>query len=453
MLKSGLSLGARVLLCISVFGFSSAFAQETAEQNSQDFEKPDVDALQQQINDLKAKVDQLEEGGTVQISNENDDQDLLLEWDPGPKLSSKDGQFAFQINGRVTYDYSNITFKDGAGIARPDEKVNGMDLRHLDLGFRGKMFGNFSYRAVIKFNGGDTELKMAYFDYDVGNTKITFGQTRTFTTLDKMTPPTMMAFAERFAFVNAINIDRRIGIAAAQHGDDWSISGGYFFENAIDQENDDSNMISGRANYSPQLENGLGIHVGTSAFYRNRNGNAYDPEYETRAFSKQGDIKPLFSGDFLIDSEFFIGGEFAANYGSFGLQAEYATIKTDLNPAEMRTMTNPRYEGGYVEVGFFPTGGSQTIDGSDGRLNSVKVDSPVGRGGIGEVRVAVRYDVADLRHETFGRKQTSYIGAVDWYLNEALKIQLNYAHSVVRDYMNVKTDIVNTFNTRFMFNF
>ncbi len=448
MLKSGLSWGAGFVMCVSLFGFNFTFAQE--------FEKPDVDALQQQIDDLKARVDQLEEDETVQNPNENDDlndPDLLLEWDPGPKLSSKDGQFSFQLNGRVTYDYSNITFKDGAGITRPAEKVDGMDLRHLDLGFRGKMFGNFSYRVVVKFTGGETELKMAYFDYDVGNTKITFGQTRTFTTLDKMTPPTMMAFAERFAFVNAINVDRRIGIAAAQHGKDWSISGGYFFENAIDQENDDSNMISGRANYSPHFENGLGIHVGTSAFYRTRNGNAYDPEYETRAFSKQGDVKPLFSGDFLIDSELFIGGEFAANYGSFGLQAEYATIKTDLNPVETRTMINPRYEGGYVEVGFFPTGGSQDIDGSDGRLNGVKVNSPVGGGGIGEVRVAVRYDVADLRHETFGRKQTSYIGAVDWYLNEAFKIQMNYAHSVVRDYMNVKTDTVNTFNTRFMFNF
>lgn len=458
MLKSGFSSGAKVILCISVFGNAPSFAQEITGENPQEFEKPDVQALQQQINDLKAKVDQLEEND-IDIDQNSDDkddqnaQDFFLEWDPGPKLSSKDGQFSFQLNGRVTYDYANITFKDGAGDTRPGEKVDGMDLRYLDFGFRGKMFGNFNYRVVMKFNGGETELKMATFDYNINNTKIIFGQTRTYTTLDKMTPPTMMAFAERFAFVNAINVDRRIGIAAAQHGDDWSVSGGYFFQNAIGQPNDGSNMISGRANYSPQFESGLGVHIGASAFYRNRNGNPYDPEYEKRAFSKQGDVKPLFSGDFLVDNELFIGGEFAANYGSFGVQTEYATIKTDLNPVEKRTMTNPRYEGGYVEVGFFPTGGSQNIDGSDGRLNDVKVNSPVGNGGIGEIRLAVRYDIADLRHETFGRKQTSYIGAVDWYLNEALKIQMNYAHSVVRDYMNVKTDTVNTFNTRFMFNF
>ena len=72
---------------------------------------------------------------------------------------------------------------------------------------------------------------------------------------------------------------------------------------------------------------------------------------------------------------------------------------------------------------------------------------------MGEVRLAARLDIADLTHETFGRKQTSYIGAVDWYLNEAMKIQLNYAHSIVRDPLNVKTDTVNTVNTRLMFNF
>lgn len=455
---SKMLLGIITVACAVCSMTSQTFAQQSNVPQSEDFEKPDVEDLQKQIDDLKARMDDLGEvtegsESLKQISEDDNDLDLQLEWDPGPKLSSKDGSFAFQINGRVTYDYSNITFKDGVGNERPFEKVNGMDLRHLDLGFRGKMFGNFSYRAVLKFNGGETELKMAYIDYETGNTKVTVGQTRTFTTLDKMTPPTMMAFAERFAFVNAIRADRRIGIAAAQHGEDWSFSGGYFFETATDQENDDSNLISGRVNYSPHLESGLGLHFGASAFYRNRNGVPYDLEYKTRAFSKQGDVKPLFGGEFSVRNEQFLGGEFAANYKSFGFQAEFAMMKTPIGNAETLTMTTPSYEGGYVEFGFFPTGGSQTIDGSDGRLNSVKVDNPVGAGGIGEIRIAARYDVADLRHETFGRKQTSYIAAIDWYLNEALKIQMNYAHSLVVDYQNVKTDTVNTFNTRFLFNF
>lgn len=444
--------GSAVIASIICCGYSNA--QQSEELSKQEFEKPDVQELQQQIDDLKSQVDELSD---IAENNEpevlNSQNDFELTWEPGPVFTSKDGKFSFEINGRVSYDYANITYKDGNGNVRPDDKVNGTDLRHLEFGFQGSMFEDFSYRVVTKFTDNQAQLKMAYLDYETGNTKFTFGQTRTFTTLDKMTPPTMMAFTERFAFINAVGVYRRIGIAAAQHGEDWSVSGGYFFENASDADPDDNNMISGRANYSPRLENGVGLHFGASAFYRNRNSNPYDLEYSTRPLSKQGDIKPLFSGDFNVDNEQFVAGEFVATYKSFGLQAEYATIKTPLSDMELQTMTTPSYSGGYVEVGFFPTGGEQMIDGQDGRLDSVEVRSPLGQGGIGEIRLAGRYDVADFTHEIFGRKQTSYILAADWYLNSAIKITANYAHSIIKDAMNVRTDVVDTINTRFLFNF
>lgn len=433
---------------------TQSHAQQSQSNVYDEVEKTDLEKLQQQIDDLKNQVEDLSDPSTALNKDVSDSKrDFDLSWEPGPVLTSRDGDFSFELNGRVSYDYANITYKDGDGNVRPDQKVNGTDLRHLEFGFRGKMFGNFSYRVVTKFTGNKAELKMAYLDYERGNSKFTFGQTRTFTTLDKMTPPTMMAFTERFAFINAVRADRRIGLAVSHHGDDWSVSGGYFFENATDGNPDDNNMISLRVNYSPRLDNGVGLHFGASGFYRNHNGNAYDLEYKTRPLSKQGDLKPLFSGDFNIENEQFIAGEFATTYKSFGFQAEYATIKTPLSGGETLTMTTPRYSGGYVEVGFFPTGGEQSIDGKDGRLNSVEIKTPLGQGGIGEIRLAGRYDVADLTHEIFGRKQKSYIFAIDWYLNSAIKISTNYAHSIIEDAGSVRTDVVDSINTRFMFNF
>lgn len=448
-----------VFLCVNSFAVNTANAQQEPYTSPGKLKNPAIEALQKQIDELKTQVDELSSQGagddSEQLGDTGSDNDfnLQLEWDPGPKLSSQDGQYTFQLNGRVVYDYASISYKDGEGNSRPEDKVTGPHVRQLEIGFRGKMFGNFGYRAVVKFTGGETELKMAFVDYTSGNTKVTFGHTRIFATLDKMTPPTMSVFAERFAFINAIRADRRIGIVAAQNGEDWSVSGGYFFADASNDKNNDDRIFSGRVNYSPRFDNGIGLHLGASAFYRNQSGGAYQLEYETRPLSKQGEIKPLFSGDFLVDNEQFIGGEFATTFKSLVFQAEYGTTKTNLNAIETQTMENPRYEGGYLEVGFFPTGASQEIDGSDGRWNRIKIKNPIGHGGIGEIKLAARLDLADLRHETFGSQQTSYIGAVDWYLNEAIKVQLNYAHSVIRNYLNVRTDIVDTINSRFLFNF
>ena len=432
----------------------SAFSQQ--ENSSQQTE---LDTLQKQIDALKAKVDQVAAGGGETAYNkakaENHSEDFNLTWDPGPVLSSSDELFSFEVNGRMTYDYSVVNFKDADGDVRPEDKINGTDLRHLELGIRGKAFGNFSYRVVTKFVDNKIDVKIAYVDYSLGNTTIVLGKTRIFNTLDKRTSPPNFAFAERATFVNAFRFDRHVGVGVSHHGNDWSVTGGYFFEEDLTSTSpgDDNKMASTRFTYSPRFKNGLGLHFGGSALYSSRNGNDFDHKYSTRPFLKQGDYKPLASENFNISSETFFGGEFVAAYKSFAVQAEYGVMKNSLSELEILSSTNPKYSGGYVEVSFFPTGGERLIDGKDGRFDNVKIASPVGAGGMGELRLAARLDVADLTHETFGRKQTSYILAADWYLNDLMKIQGNYARSTISNAMDVKTDSVDSFNIRFLISF
>lgn len=458
-----MSFSASLFCMAGAFGLSAVIipntsnAQEGNQPPNVDFEKPDVQGLQKQINDLKAKVGRLINRGDGENANGGDTQNngFSLDWNPGPVLSSNDGQFSFQTNGRVTYDYSIINFEDGTGLARPTDKIKGINLRHLEFGFRGKFFGDFNYRIVTKFVNNEVELKLAYVDYRVGNTTIVAGQTRTYNTLDKLTPPPNHGFAERAAFINALRINPRVGVGVSHHGDNWSVSGGYFFEDASNDlaPQDDNDVTSGRVAFSPRFENGIGIHLGGSVFYRNHKGGSFDNRYRTRPFARQGDLRPLSSQILNVTSEMFYGGEFVATYKSFSVQAEYGSVNNKLSDMEVLTATDPSYAGGYVEVSFFPTGAERIIDGTDGRFNGVEIDKPVGDGGLGEVRLAARYDIADFTHEIFGRKQTSYILAADWYLNSALKLQANYAHSIVRNALNIKTDIIDTFNLRFMFNF
>jgi len=436
----------------------NAVAQETTLNPEDEFSRPDVRELQQQIDELKSTVNSLTDEkrqADGEKADQQADKGFILTWEPGPVLSSADGRFSFELNGRMTYDYSIITFKDGDGTVRPLEKINGTNMRHLELGVRGKFLGSFSYRIATKFVDNEVDVKLAYIDYSFGNTTIVAGQTRTYTTLDKLTPPPNAAFAERAAFINALRINPQVGVGVSHHGENWSVSGGYFFENASTGNSslDDNNMVSARLTFSPRLENGVGLHFGGSGFYRNENGHAYDLNYSARPFINQGDLKPLASTNFMVTGETFFDGEFVATYKSFGFQSEYGFVRDHLSSMETLTGTNPTYEGGYVEVSFFPTGGERVIDGKDGRYDNVKIANPVGAGGMGEVRVAARYDMADFTHEIYGRKQKSVIFAADWYLNELIKLQGNYAYTVVRDFSNVKTDIINSFNTRLMVNF
>ncbi|MCB2091892.1 MAG: hypothetical protein KDF58_10605, partial [Alphaproteobacteria bacterium] len=306
----------------------NAVAQETTLNPEDEFSRPDVRELQQQIDELKSTVNSLTDEkrqADGEKADQQADKGFILTWEPGPVLSSADGRFSFELNGRMTYDYSIITFKDGDGTVRPLEKINGTNMRHLELGVRGKFLGSFSYRIATKFVDNEVDVKLAYIDYSFGNTTIVAGQTRTYTTLDKLTPPPNAAFAERAAFINALRINPQVGVGVSHHGENWSVSGGYFFENASTGNSslDDNNMVSARLTFSPRLENGVGLHFGGSGFYRNENGHAYDLNYSARPFINQGDLKPLASTNFMVTGETFFDGEFVATYKSFGFQSEY----------------------------------------------------------------------------------------------------------------------------------
>lgn len=431
---------------------SEVFGQETG------FEKPDVEALQNQIDELKSKVDTLSDeanqNGPQANSEEENGSDTIITWDPMPRFETRDGRFSFATSGRMIYDYGIVNFKDGDGVSMPEDKINGTELRALEFGVRGTMFRDFEYRLVTKFINSEVEVKLAYVDYSIGKFNVIVGQTRTFTSLEKSTPAANTSFSSRAAFLNALRIKPRVGVGVSTYGKNWTASGGYFFETleTTNSSIDDHNMITSRVTFSPVFENGIALHFGTSFFHRNRNGNGFELGYSDRPFSHQGELKPLSSQAFNLTSEQFYGFEFVTTYNSFAVQSEVGIIKNKLHPSEILTINDPTYKGGYVEVSYFPTGGERIINGSRGRFYDVEVTSPVGEGGMGEIKIAARYDMMDFTHETFGDKQGSYIFGIDWYLNNYMKIQGNYAHTTVKNQLNQKTNLVNTFNLRFQIN-
>ena len=96
-------MGTGAVVLATGFWCGPAMAQQSEEQPKQEFEKPDVQELQQQIDDLKAQDDELSDTAADDEADMSESQRSFdLTWEPGPVLTSKDGKFSFELNARVS---------------------------------------------------------------------------------------------------------------------------------------------------------------------------------------------------------------------------------------------------------------------------------------------------------------------------------------------------------------
>jgi hypothetical protein len=144
-----------------------------------------TDELRKQIEELTAKVEQLQNRQDTQASAaevdatiqrvladaEKRSQLLQMEgftagWNNGFKLQSADGNFLLQPYFQL--QVRNVTtFRDGAKNGG-DEIQNGFEIRRMRLGFKGNMFTpdlTYNFRWATNRNDGDIQLENAYVQY------------------------------------------------------------------------------------------------------------------------------------------------------------------------------------------------------------------------------------------------------------------------------------------------
>jgi phosphate-selective porin OprO/OprP len=96
-------------------------------------------------------------------------------------------------------------------------------------------------------------------------------------------------------------------------------------------------------------------------------------------------------------------------------------------------LANPRFWGGYVEVGMLVTGGD-TTGYKGGVYDRIRPTNPISAGGIGAIQLNARYDRIDLSDGaiTGGTQDALGLSAI-WMPTDYVRFLLNYGHLWVTD--------------------
>ena len=163
---------AAVLLAgIPVVALSGAAAADSKAEDAK------LEAVEQQVRDLSAQIQDLKRSTADQYADERSQQDSAVKvtLDNGrPTFSSADGKFTASIRALGQIDWGSYMQRRASAslpAAYAPALSSGANFRRVYLGVQGKLFGDWSYNFNFDFGGsGGTEapghIQSVYLEYD-----------------------------------------------------------------------------------------------------------------------------------------------------------------------------------------------------------------------------------------------------------------------------------------------
>ena len=350
---------------------------------------------------------------------------VITKAEPAFALATPDGNFEFNVRGRIISDLGIISDSDDSTNIRATE------FRSARLAVEGKAWKNVAYRLVADFAGNDVSIEDAYLEYKSGFGKIRVGHFKSNNSLEEITSLKHITFLERAAFTDAFDFDRHFGIGYITGGDNWSLELGAFKGNADTEEEDEGEVFAARATYGNKFDNGTWI-LGASTRYRN-SGDDGAIRYRQRAHLHQS--ARFLATDRIATEDLFYGVESAIQIGSFHAASELGITDAYEAGAGGR---DARFYGGYIEAGFYLTGETQALDLKKGIWGRPKIISPMDEGGFGAWQIAAKFDRIDLTADgVYGGEQNTYLIGLNWYLNRYTRVSADYSHNSISKAFNV----------------
>jgi phosphate-selective porin OprO/OprP len=334
------------------------------------------------------------------------------------KQSKTKSFFSAAISGRIMLDYTDAR-AENAGF-----DLNDLEVRRAYLGIAGKFGQQISY-AVTGSVGDDGEIGLvgATLDWKPQGSrfKVRMGQFKTPMFLDESTSSKYISTFERAAFTDAVEINRRLGLAVFHTGDKHTFAAGFFGGNLEQDPFDSGTAIAARATWTPIKTKEQTLHLGASFRVRNQSASQSNLRYRQRPFAHVSDR--IISTGRLGDSDLVIGGELAMIHKNMWAAAELSLIEADCPSCA----SDPGFSGYYLEAGFFVGGKKRYAKGSFARP---KVQNPFREGGYGALAFVLRYDGLDLNDTSVtGGTLDTIIAGADWYPNDHIRIGINYFHA------------------------
>lgn len=361
---------------------------------------------------------------------------------------SYDNKYHVKFFGRISAD-------GGIFWGEKDQKMaNGTTISQLALGgtffFGERLSGKFE----IDFSNGNLLLLDNFITYNftkrfglrAGNIQEAFS-------MDLLNSFKDLSLMNRAQVVNAFAPGHHLGLQGVYEDKQWLLTGGVHFQKSMtlgNKENSDSNLqkgqnegysLTGRAVWMPQNNSKeKGLHIGVAASYATpKTDVGKDTPPKTVRYSQSestiNKIKFMDTGYITdVNDTRLMGVELAGYYGPWKFQAEY--IQQDVN--RNHGFVDESFSGFYVQSSCLLLGGKQDYNNSRGAFNQPLI------GKKGDIELALRFDRLDMNGKVIkGGVSNQYTAGMNYYINENLKVQLNYYYITHKDYnsLNVRVQL------------
>lgn len=349
--------------------------------------------------------------------------------------------------------FGRISADGGAFWGEKKQNIaNGTTMSQLAFGGTFLFGERLSGKFEIDFSNGNLLLLDNFITYNftkkfglrIGNIQEAFS-------MDLLNSFKDLSLMNRAQVVNAFAPGHHLGLQGVYEDRQWLLAGGMHFQKTMtlgNKENSDSNLqkgqnegysLTGRVVWMPQDSNKeKGMHIGVAASYATpKTDVGLDTPSKTVRYSQSEStinrVKFTDTGYITdVDNTWLMGCELAGYYGPWKFQAEY--IQQDVNRGH--GFANESFSGFYVQSSCLMLGGKQDYNNSRGAFNQPLI------GRKGDVEMALRFDRIDMDGKAVkGGTSNQYTAGMNYYINENLKVQLNYYYITHNDYNSLNVRI------------
>ena len=355
--------------------------------------------------------------------------DIKITTKGGLKAQSEDGNFTFQVGGRIMAD-ATFGSDDNSSI---NDLNTGTEFRRARIFFKGTLNKDWAYKWQVDYADDNVSTKDMYINYKPMG--LTIGQFKQPFSLEEKTSSKYITFMER-ALPNVFATGRRVGIGYDTAWDMGTFAASVYGQEAGNgDENEEGFGVGARLTLAPVNEAGNVLHFGIAAAQEEPGEGAND-RVRVRARPDAHNSPRLVDTNNIanlgnVDDLTKVGIEGAWVAGPFSLQAEWMQMDLSRDSG----FSDVDFDGWYAYASWFLTGESRPY--SKGAFKRVKPNSQVGKGGMGAWELGLRFaelDLSDwddvaagvgLTGAHAGELETTTLG-LNWYATKNVRFMMNY---------------------------
>lgn len=374
------------------------------------------------------------------------------------QAEAQDGILVLRSKGDSGYKiwFDNRVQVDGAAFFGEPEWADGISndfsIRRARFAVKAQIDNDWYGEVDLDMANGVFELKDAIIRYTgLANWQFQAGSFKEVFSLQRNNSSRYLQFIERPMVCSALAPSRHLGFNANYYNKGVFLNLGImgqeiegeetrsFVEESSKGKGPDNGLTyTFKAVYQPGWnKTEWGMHIGAAASYRNPKTSDETfgkMRYSARNSTNINRKKYVDTGDFSFDHYIRYTAELAGYWKGFRGEAVYMGNTTYL-PADATTgvMGTRNFWGWYVQGGYLLFGGQQRYDNAGAKFTRVKRGQK-----WGDVELCGRVEFLDLNadkmldgndQEIMGGKCMAYALGLNYYINDHVKVQLNWQYN------------------------